>query len=182
MLVIDVAQIPPDGMDVNEAFEAADLQLDAETEFCLASTGRIVCHLDRSDDGGIQVRGRVSVEISLPCSRCLENFTLPVPAALDLFFLPETPGARNEAEEEVALSDRDMVVAYYGGEKLHLGEVVREQVLLSVPMKPLCGEGCRGRCPSCGANRNASACACPPTKEVDPRLASLEKLLNPDSL
>lgn len=182
MLAIDVRQIPPEGIDLNEPLLASDLQIEGEAEFRLSPGGHIACHLERSDDGGVHVRGDLSAEISLQCSRCLEEFPLPVPGGLDLFFLPETPGARNEAEEEVELSDRDMVVAYYPGEELNLGEVIREQIIFSVPMKPLCADGCLGRCPSCGVNRNATSCSCPPAEDADPRLASLKKLLDPDSL
>jgi uncharacterized protein len=181
MLEIEVGQIPSEGMDVDVALEAADVQLEAEGEFRLLPGGRITCHIDRTDDGSIHIRGRLLAEISVSCSRCLDDFSLPVPSGLDLFFLPQTPGACNEAEEEVELSDRDMVIAYYAGDRLHLSEAVREQVVLSVPMKPLCGDGCRGRCPSCGANRNTTSCSCPATEEVDPRLSTLKLLLNPES-
>jgi uncharacterized protein len=181
MLEIEIGQIPPEGMDVDAALEAADVQLEAEGEFRLFPGGRITCHIDRTDDGSIHIRGRLVAEISLSCSRCLENYSLPVPSGLDLFFLQETPGARNEAEEEVELSDRDMVIAYYSGDRLRLSEMVREQVVLSVPMKPLCGDLCRGRCPMCGANRNTASCSCPATEDVDSRLSILKKLLNPES-
>lgn len=182
MLTIDVGQIPPEGIDLNEPLLASDLRIDGEAEFRLNPGGGLACHIERSDDGGVHVRGQLTAEVSLQCSRCLEDFPLAIPGGVDLFFLPETPGARNEAEEEVELSDRDMVIAYYGGDELHLGEVVREQIVLSVPMKPLCADACLGRCPSCGANRNAVACSCPPAEDSDPRLASLKNLLDPYSL
>src|SRR5512145_1301951 len=182
MLDIDVTKIPPEGTDVNESFEAADLRIDGPEEFILAPGGRVSCHLERSDDGAVHVRGHLSAQLSLECSRCLEEYSLVVPENLDLFFLPETPGVSAEAEEEVELSDRDMVIAYYSGEMLHLGEVMREQILLAVPMKPLCGEACLGRCVSCGSNRNTQPCTCVREEPSDPRFAALKKLLDTDSL
>ena len=72
-----------------------------------------------------------------------------------------------------------MVVGYYDGDRLDLGEVVREQVLLALPLKPLCREDCRGLCPRCGQNRNLGPCGCPPPEEPgDPRLEPLRKLVD----
>ena len=72
-----------------------------------------------------------------------------------------------------------MVVGYYQGDRLDLGEVVREQVLLGLPLKPLCREDCQGLCPRCGKNRNAGPCGCTPEEEEgDPRLEPLRKLFD----
>jgi uncharacterized protein len=57
--------------------------------------------------------------------------------------------------------------------------MLREQFQLTLPMKPLCAQACRGLCPQCGTNLNRSQCACKPVW-VDPRLAALEGLLNRD--
>jgi len=82
----------------------------------------------------------------------------------------------------VELDDHEMVVAYYEGNHLDLGEVVREQCVLSLPLKPLCREDCRGRCPSCGKNRNLESCECSAPEEAgDPRLAALKKLFDDET-
>ncbi len=67
--------------------------------------------------------------------------------------LPPPSAGRRAARRRTRSSstDRDMVVAYYKGDRLDLGEVVREQCFLSLPLKRLCREDCRGRCPTCGA-------------------------------
>jgi uncharacterized protein len=98
---------------------------------------------------------------------------------LDLFYLPRAAGQDEAQEEEVELTDRDVVVGYYEADQLDLGEVVREQVLLALPLKPLCREDCRGLCPTCGRNRNQFPCGCPPPEEPgDPRLVPLRKLVD----
>ena len=72
-----------------------------------------------------------------------------------------------------------MVVGYYEGDRLDLGEVIREQVLLGLPLKPLCREDCQGLCPRCGKNRNAGPCGCTPEEEAgDARLEPLRKLFD----
>ena len=89
---------------------------------------------------------------------------------------PEQP---EEQEDEVELSDREVVVGYYDGERLDLGDVVREQLFLSLPLKRLCREDCRGLCPTCGKNLNTGACGCPPPEEPeDPRLSPLRGLID----
>ena len=59
---------------------------------------------------------------------------------------------------------------------IDLGEVMREQFFLALPMKPLCRPECKGLCPICGANRNRQECGCR-EEWVDPRLAGLKNLL-----
>jgi uncharacterized metal-binding protein YceD (DUF177 family) len=100
---------------------------------------------------------------------------------LDLFYLPRLADRPEEEEEDVQLDDHDVVVGYYEGETLDLGEVVREQLFLALPLKRVCHEDCQGICPTCGRNRNADRCDCPaPEEPLDPRLAPLRKLVDPD--
>ncbi len=177
MLLIDIPRIPPEGLDLDELLDSAALHLESETEFRLTAPVRIACKVDLVDGTTLHVRGRLSGQVATECGRCLENYELPVGNELDLFYLPRVQGRLQEEEEEVELTDRDVVVGYYDGEKLDLGEVLREQIILGLPFKRLCREDCRGRCASCGRNLNEGPCACPPVEEPkDPRLAPLGKL------
>jgi uncharacterized protein len=179
MLLIDISQIPPEGLEVNEALAPPDVHLEGEESFVLRPEGRIECRVDKVDGASIHVRGRLRAALELQCGRCLEAFPLPVDQDLDLFYLPHAAGAAAEEEEDIELKDRDMVVAYYRGDRLDLGDVIREQFFLATPLKPLCREDCRGRCPSCGIDRNAASCACPaPEPEADPRLLDLKKIFD----
>jgi len=87
----------------------------------------------------------------------------------------------DEEEQEVELSDRDMVVAYYDDDRIDLGEMVREQMHLALPLRRLCREDCGGLCPSCGVNRNIESCDCQPTETLDERLAPLRKIFDKGS-
>ncbi len=58
---------------------------------------------------------------------------------------------------------------------MDLSPLIREQVLLALPTRPLCQEDCRGLCPHCGINLNRSACGCR-VETVDPRLEALRSL------
>jgi len=159
MLVIEVAQIPPEGLDVDAPLDAAGLHLGPSEDFSLAVGGRLTSHVEKGDDLTVHVKGHLSAGLELDCGRCLEPFTLPIEQNLDLFYLPHQ--ADGEAEDEDEITERELVVAFYAEGRLDLGEMVREQLFLGVPMKPACREDCRGICPTCGANRNTQPCSCP---------------------
>jgi uncharacterized protein len=175
MLLIEVAQIPPEGMDLVAPLDPGEVHVEAEDSFVLERGGSLRCTLERGDDRTVHVRGALEARLKVECGRCLERFDLPVAQDLDLFYLPHRADQDEEEEDEVELKDHEMVVAYYRDERLDLGEMIREQFILNLPMKRLCRDSCRGLCPTCGANRNSAPCACPP--ETDPRLAVLGRLL-----
>jgi uncharacterized protein len=116
--------------------------------------------------------GSVETTLELGCDRCLEPFTTPVHADFDLRYQPH---ATNVGEGEREIEEDDLSTAFYENDQIDLGQLVREQFYLALPMKPLCRADCRGLCPSCGTNLNREACQC--TREWDdPRFAALKKL------
>lgn len=117
-----------------------------------------------------EVKGRVQVE----CGRCLAPVTLIVvaPCAVDAVPLPK----QTSPDEPGSLGRGDLDVIFYSGPVLNLDDLVREQLLLNIAMRPLCREGCLGLCPSCGKNRNESPCGCRDLAATDPRLDELRKL------
>lgn len=181
MLVLPVREIPPEGTAIEAALDAGVVHLEGEDEFTLED-GRISGRMERGEDQAVHFRGRLGARLRLHCGRCLEPYGHTLDEDLDLFFMPR--GIEPEADEEeqdVELSDRDMVVAYYAEDRIDLGEMVREQLHLAVPLRRLCREDCRGLCPSCGVNRNSASCQCQPTETVDERLAPLRKLFDKGS-
>ena len=71
---------------------------------------------------------------------------------------------------EIAAEDTD-VYPVPGG-RVDVDAMLREQLDLQLPVKPLCSATCRGLCPSCGADRNRTECECV-QDDVDPRMAPL---------
>ena len=178
MLLIDIPRIPPEGLDLDEALEPAALHLQGDEEVALRPGGRMSGRVELGDGNTLHLRGRLSGTIEVECARCLEPYLVTLAQELDLFYMPRVAGQPEAEEEEVELSDRDVVVGYYEGERLDLGEVLREQILLALPLKPLCREDCQGLCPRCGRNRNASPCGCAPEEEPgDSRLEPLRRLI-----
>jgi len=124
------------------------------------------------DQRQFRLVGQVSTVLELICSRCLEPFTVPVDAAFDLRYQPHT---ENAGEGEREIEEDDLTTAFYENDAIDLGQLMREQLYLSLPMKPLCRDECRGLCPVCGTNLNRGTCECRRDWE-DPRLAPLRAL------
>jgi len=130
----------------------------------------------RKDDRKVRLTGRVQTALECACSRCLEPFTVPIDAAIDLLLLPASENAGDDDDDdEREVEQDDLGVSYYADDVIDLGEIVREQFYLALPMKPLCREDCQGLCPVCGVNRNRETCECEATW-VDPRMEGLRSL------
>jgi DUF177 domain-containing protein len=113
-------------------------------------------HLERHDDS-ILVRGRLQGELHLICSRCLDPFNEPLDCTFDLLIRTgRAPAPSPDMELDAAELDED----YFQGDELDLNVLLREQILLALPLKPLCQEDCRGLCRLCGANLKRESCSC----------------------
>jgi uncharacterized protein len=123
-------------------------------------------------EGQIRVAGEIETKVELVCARCLEPVIDEVHRPFDLFYSPLPKG---EKPEEARLKEDDAEIGFFEGEGLFLADVLREQVLLALPMKVICRSDCRGLCPNCGANLNHEECRCE-THAADPRLAPLARL------
>jgi uncharacterized protein len=127
--------------------------------------------LDRKGSRTIRVRGKIHGAFEGDCARCLERVSKSLDGDFDLFYYPMSMIARTE---EVRINTDDTDLGFYEGRGLELGDIVREQVLLWMPMRVLCEEICPGICPQCGAKRGSSECSCEQTF-VDPRWDALRE-------
>jgi len=127
--------------------------------------------VDRVGDK-VLVQGEFDAPLVLECARCLvemsETFHVPFTHVLEP--KPDT----EELDEVLELDDDDLDVSYIDGPEFELDDIVREHLLLALPMIPVCRDECRGLCASCGANLNAGECGC--EAPVDPRWAALKQL------
>lgn len=122
----------------------------------------------------IHLEGRLALDLQLSCARCLEPFSFVEERTVRAVLLLEPP-AEGDGEEEQELAPEELDESYLDGEVIDLPELLREQVLLALPAKPLCSEACKGLCPRCGADLNREACTCGP-EPADPRMAVLQGL------
>jgi uncharacterized protein len=122
--------------------------------------------------GEIRVKGRISVEMESDCDRCLEPARFPVNSSFELYYRPVTESER--AGGEVAIDESEAEMGFFEGDGIELKDVLREYVLLALPMQRVCREDCKGICPSCGQNRNHKDCGCQ-TEAADDRWATLKR-------
>jgi uncharacterized protein len=170
MLSLNLATIRSADERLEQTYGPAQVA-SADDEFGI--TAPVVLAADvHKDKDKFRLVGRVQTTLELRCSRCLEPFAWLVDAAFDLRFHPKE---QNAGEGEREIEEDDLSTSFYENQTIDLGQMMREQFYLSLPMKPLCRPDCRGLCPSCGTNLNREACDCRPGWH-DPRLEALGTL------
>ncbi|MDP9169714.1 MAG: DUF177 domain-containing protein [Acidobacteriota bacterium] len=108
--------------------------------------------------GEVRVKGHVKTSLETICDRCLGRAGFGIDTEFDLFYKPVESAPTNEAE--IAIDEGEAEMGFYELPGLVLEDILREQVLLQLPMQKVCSEACRGICPLCGANRNEVDCDC----------------------
>jgi uncharacterized protein len=121
--------------------------------------------------GEIRVKARLGVRMEADCDRCLEPAPYMIESGFELYYRPVAEGYG----EENALDEGEVEMGFYEGSGIELNDVLREYVLLALPMQRLCKEDCKGLCPICGESRNRSECGCRVVSE-DTRWAALRSL------
>ncbi len=129
----------------------------------------------------IVARGSFGTTIELDCSRCLEPFALPVKVKID---------------EQLPISNLQALMAGYEDDDVEeeepeplfehnvfdLSEYIRQMILVESPIRPLCGDNCKGLCPTCGRNLNEGSCDCPPAVHDSPFGVLAEMLADKDGV
>lgn len=124
-------------------------------------------------------RGSVDTVVAQECARCLASIRQPVHAAIEeQYSLSEVENAvyHDVAPAIVQDEENEVPPGLFDGNVMNLNVLVRQAVILNVPLQPLCREECAGLCPTCGKNLNEGKCSCPPSKAGRP-LAALGDLL-----
>ena len=105
------------------------------------------------------------------CDRCLEPARFPIDADFALYYRPVAEGYGDEKE----IDSGEAEMGFYEGDGVELNDVLREFILLTLPMQRVCRESCKGICPICGQNRNQKECHCH-AETTDDRWAALKSL------
>ncbi len=119
-------------------------------------------------------RGTVRTSAKLECSRCLAEYDQGLSSDVD--FVVDLAGSPQAAKSE----EDGYFVADPSSSFFEIDDLVREAIILSLPLKPLCSKDCKGLCPICGADLNRSRCGCVKEK-TDPRWDQLKRLLKKKS-
>jgi uncharacterized protein len=194
-MLVKIEQIREEGLRLAEPVSTALLQealdLDARSAagadagFKARGPAQLKAFL-RKVSGGVLLEGSLDVPASIPCKRCVTDVKLDIPVRFTLNLVPESLVRRDEDEAEEAvrggegesegsfdLQDTDEEV--FDGKTIDLDPIVREQVLLALPMSVVCREDCQGLCAQCGQNLNEKKCGCE-QRVIDPRLAALKDI------
>jgi len=124
--------------------------------------------LEKSGDD-VLLRGELRGVLETSCSRCLE----PAPVELDIPLTVSFVEKDGDADED----EDDGDVVYFEGGEIDLGAELRDEILLAMPINPLCQDGCLGLCSVCGGNRNLVRCQCEERqRDVTSKLSALGKI------
>jgi len=122
--------------------------------------------------GGVLVQGKLRTEASVPCSRCLQPVVVPLDVELEEIFAPTIDVVSGRT---LAMEEQDRALWIDEHHVLDMTEVLRQGVLVALPMHVFCQEDCKGLCSVCGQNLNEGDCGCEP--EPDPRWSALLNML-----
>jgi uncharacterized protein len=163
---IVVSEIPDEGLDV----ELKETPPSQEVRYAGPVHARLRIERKGSE---VMVSGDVRSDVALECSRCLKPYVVRGSAPVSVVYRPAEGLSR---EEHYELKGDELETGFYRGDILDTDDILTEQVLLNLPMKPLCSQDCKGICPKCGIDRNVETCHCD-LAERDPRFDKLKELL-----
>jgi uncharacterized protein len=169
-LRIAVRELEDGPQSLQASVSPADLNLD-EGQIQVSAEVLVRLTAEKQSRGGVRIKGKLAVDMQLTCVRCLDLLPYSLAADFNQYY---QSNAHHSLIGEISLQEKDTEVGFFSGGFIDVSDIIREQILLGLPMKPLCREGCRGLCPDCGKNRNRDRCSCRPVA-VDPRLAPLLK-------
>jgi len=161
MKAVKIDSIPPEGLDIYFLLDQNRLEeLLQERPLGFVPSGplEVLGELIKSGQD-LFFKGRILGSIGLVCGRCLEPFLkdVDIPVRSE-WRLKTAPGKTSGKEGTSQIEDLETGLTQEG--TLDLEDRVLEEVILAIPMLPLCGENCRGLCPVCGENRNMNPCTC----------------------
>src|SRR5512146_231626 len=165
-------------LDFREEFapDSIELGFDMRQSARLSAQGRATLleehHGPKGDIEDIRVVGSFATQVQVACARCLEAVTRDIQRSFDLLYRPQGADA---GRAEISVTQAEADIGYYTGEGVLLEDVLREQILLEVPLKTVCREECKGLCPNCGQNLNEAECACQ-VRQTDERWEALRAL------
>jgi uncharacterized protein len=159
---IRVESIPEEGRQIEETVDPSALQLDMP-DYRLTKAIFFSGRAARSGEN-VTLKGTLTGSVDAQCGRCLNDFKLSIDLKVDTVFIPRI--ALEDGETEVV--DVDASFSYYDGDCIDLPRELRELIIVSLPIRPVCREDCRGLCSRCGVDLNQESCQCGDETELSP--------------
>lgn len=166
-MLVRIEEIKDRGLDINEPMKdslVADV-LPSADGFVLKKLGSLNASFMKAA-GGVLLRGHFDVDLTAPCKRCTTEVAIKLPVKFELNLVPhvaprpDPDGGDDDGQSERAGTfDLDDVDAEpFDGKTIDLDPIVKEQVLLALPVSVVCREDCKGLCPTCGGDLNQKDC------------------------
>lgn len=198
-MLVKIEEIQEPGLELTEPIKAEVLTtaLSDSPGFALVSSTPLKASFKRVS-GRVHLKGSFAATVTCPCKRCTKDVKLELPVEFSLRMVPSHELNRDEDEEEEAPAkhgkrrhkkdddeEADEAASFeldeidaepFDGKTIDLDPIVREQVLLALPVTVLCREDCKGLCSVCGQDLNEQDCGHGKVKEVDVRLAKLKDI------
>src|SRR5688500_18530003 len=169
-MIIDLFSFEGSSIEFEFSLAPSEIRLESETAKLkrdVRVSGELTKKLVQTD-----VSGKIFAALEIECTRCLQAIEKDLEISFNVIYVT----AENYTEaKEAELRDEDLDVSIFDGNKIDARELVREQIILSLPEQIYCSEDCKGLCAKCGADRNWINCNCE-EKEIDPRWQSLREL------
>jgi uncharacterized protein len=198
-MLVKIEEIQEPGLELSQPIDRAVLERAlAEADGYRLVSSTPLSAVFRKVSGQVHVRGRFEAAVTGPCRRCTGEVSLSVPVTFSLRMVREqvkpdedaepAPDARPSRRRRQAVEDVDegeVAASFeldeidaepFDGKTIDLDPIVREQVLLALPVTVLCREDCKGLCPTCGQDLNERDCGHSEKKEIDVRLAKLKDI------
>ena len=185
-LTFQLTDIPEEGFDLAEEVLPDELGLvpeEAQVDGPLSLSARLTLTGDH-----VYVEGVIDGTFVRECVRCLKTYDTYAEVPFAAAYQVADSGGRSrgraakdrrqdpDEEENLEASDQEDDLYVCTGDRVELAEMLREHIILSIPMQPLCGEECRGLCPVCGQDRNERACGCVEAPKQNPFAILQERL------
>lgn len=144
-LTIRLHQIPAEGLDINLELDSTVMSelLGDDREVAPGGSTKLHARLLLVDDV-VHVRGHLEAQLATDCGRCTESITLLVSPKFEFACFPE--GSEPAADPDGEVSESDMEITTYRDDQLELGQVIRDEIFLNLPMYPDCSVSVTGRC------------------------------------
>jgi uncharacterized protein len=172
VLDYNLAQLLKQAVGVSREYELDQSIAGIDQSLDVVAPLQATVKLVRTTNGALMsLRGQTTLQVA--CSRCLEPVMEPVPLDISEEFLQTVDVITGTP---LGAPKDDPALLIDGHHDLHLTDLLREYLLVALPMHPLCREDCKGLCPHCGHNLNLGPCDC--NKETgDERWVALKALL-----
>ena len=187
---VKIEEIRDQGLQLNESLGLEQLGTTLEgSGFRATEPLAVSAHLRRVS-GGVLLNAKFTEHVETVCKRCLAETTLSLPVAFTINLVPKSLARGEDVLDESELEEKDRQQGaesggsfaldktdeeVFDGKVIDLEPIVREQLLLALPMNAVCREDCKGLCGQCGQNLNEKQCDCQ-EQRVDPRFAALKGL------